>query len=139
MKHEGGCHCGNITVELETAIDPAEIEVRACQCDFCRKHNTRALADPEGTLTFSVADAARLNRYTFGLKTAEYLVCRECGVYVGASTLGPGEPRAIVMANALDNHRDFTREAMPVTYDSENTADRTERRAARWTPARIVI
>src|SRR5258708_2604645 len=44
MKYQGGCHCGNLRIEFETALSPAEIELRACPCTFCRKHGSRAVA-----------------------------------------------------------------------------------------------
>ena len=40
----GGCHCGNIEVIFETDIAPEETEPRACQCSFCRQHQSRAVS-----------------------------------------------------------------------------------------------
>jgi hypothetical protein len=139
MKHPGGCHCGNIAIEFESAVDPAEIEVRACQCAFCRKHASRAVADPAGRVAIRVADAGELQRYAFGLRTAAYLVCRRCGVYVAAVAEGEGELRAIAIVNALDDHRRFTRPSVPVDYDAEDRGARVARRRARWTPATLTI
>ncbi|WP_095198731.1 hypothetical protein [Mesorhizobium carmichaelinearum] len=53
-EHAGGCHCGNIGLRFSTELDPSQIEVRACQCSFCIKHGSRAVADPDGRLTISV-------------------------------------------------------------------------------------
>ena len=139
MRHVGGCHCGNIDVEFETEIDPAVIEVRACQCRFCRKHNSRAVADPAGRAAIRVADEAQLQRYRFGLGTATYLLCRRCGVYVAALTEGESEPRAIVIVNALDDAARFSRAPVAVDYGAENRAQRVARRRARWTPATLAI
>jgi hypothetical protein len=80
MKYRGGCHCGNLRIEFETAISPAEIELRACQCTFCRKHNSRAVTDPAGHLTIRAAREDDLGRYAFGLRTAEYLICEPIAV-----------------------------------------------------------
>jgi hypothetical protein len=140
MKYTGGCHCNNILVVFESDIAPNEIEVRACQCGFCRKHNTRAIADPAGHVAVTVNDDDRLSRYQFGLKTAEYLVCRDCGVYVAAVMQEEaGGAKAIVIVNALDEQVLFTAPVIPVSYDGEETADRTARRRARWTPATVRI
>ena len=137
MKHTGGCHCGNLRFEFESAVDPAAIEVRACQCGFCRKHGARAAADPQGKLTVRVGDEGRLNRYTFGYKTAEYLICRECGVYVAAVTIGEDSPRAIVIVNSMDYRQLFARPPVSVTYDSESRTQRVERRRDRWMPVAV--
>lgn len=134
MKHQGGCHCGNIRLQFETTIAPSEMELRACRCSFCRKHNTRAAADPKGQITITVTDPALLNRYSFGYRTAEYLLCRACGVYVAAVTLDEAAPRALVIVNALESCDDFTREPQEVSYDGEDRAARIERRRSSWTP-----
>ena len=134
MRHQGGCHCGNIRLTFETTRAPGEMELRACLCSFCRKHATRATADPEGHLTIEVTDPALLNRYSFGYRTAAYLLCRTCGVYVAAVTLDETAPRALVIVNALESHRDFTREALAVSYDGEDKAARMKRRREGWTP-----
>jgi hypothetical protein len=132
--HHGRCHCGAIELDFETALAPDEIEIRACQCSFCRKHASRAAADPAGKLTLRVRDAALLNRYRFGLQTAEYWVCRACGVYVAAITIEDSALRGIVIVNALDDADLFTRPPIAADYDAESRPARLARRRERWTP-----
>src|SRR5215467_5550919 len=134
MKYGGGCHCGNLRIEFETAISPAEIELRACQCTFCRKHGSRAVTDPGGHLAIRAAHENHLGRYAFGLRTAEYLICKTCGVYVAAVTIGESEPRGIAIVNCLDDRRHFTSPPIAVDYDAESYDERVERRRRRWTP-----
>lgn len=137
---EGGCHCGNIHVTYKSAVPPERSEPRACQCSFCRKHNSRTISDPKGHLDITVQDDSRLTRYRFELGVADYLVCRTCGVYVGAFMADPAEPRgyATLMANALDAQADFPAPT-PIVYDGENAAGKRERRRVRWTPATLTI
>ncbi len=137
MKHTGGCHCGNISIVFESALDPAQIEVRDCQCSFCRKHGTSAATDPGGMLTIKVADQTRLSRYTFEYGTAEYFICRECGVYVGASTLDERDRRAIVIVDVLDDRELFSQDPIAVSYDTEDRNQRLKRRSERWMPVSI--
>lgn len=134
--HSGGCHCGNVRLTFETGLDPSQIEVRACQCSFCVKHGSRAVAHPDGRLTISVKDRAQLHRYQFGLRTADYLICRDCGVYV-AAIAGDDDARAIVILNALDDQTSFSREPLPVDFDAESREQRQARRRARWMPVEI--
>ncbi|MET3591440.1 MULTISPECIES: hypothetical protein [Mesorhizobium] len=135
--HSGGCHCGNIRLSFSTALDPTSLEIRACQCSFCTRHGSRAAADPNGHLTISVEDKARLQIYRFGLRTADYLLCRECGVYV-AAIAGDGDgARAIVIVNALDDREQFSREPIPVRYDAESREQRLARRRTAWMPVEI--
>ncbi|MER9434707.1 hypothetical protein [Mesorhizobium sp. M0618] len=134
--HTGGCHCGNIRLAFSTELDPSQIEVRACQCSFCVRHGSRAIADPDGRLTISVQDEARLRKYQFGLRTADYLICRDCGVYV-AAIAGEDDARAIVIINALDDRERFNQEPARVDFDAESRAQRQARRRAHWTPVEM--
>lgn len=132
----GGCHCGNVTVTYRTAVAPEDATIRACQCTFCRKHQTRAVSDADGRLDVVVGDPERLSRYRFGARTADYLVCRTCGVYVAAFMPDPDDAHgfATLMASTLDAHARFP-EATPVDYDAEDAGDKRERRRRVWTPA----
>jgi hypothetical protein len=77
-------------------------------------------------------------RYVFGLGAAEFLVCRTCGVYVGALTNDAGAARAIVNINALETPEAFGQPAVAVSYDRESAPDRRARRRDRWTPATLI-
>src|ERR1700729_4182153 len=81
---EGGCHCGTLGFVFQTALPATEWAVRACQCRFCRLHGALTTSDSGGRLTFTVGDVDLLESYRFGLRTADFLVCRRCGVYMGA-------------------------------------------------------
>lgn len=133
MQYRGRCHCGKLTVSFDTDEEPSELEVRACQCSFCRKHNTLTIADPRGHVSIKISDEEALSRYSFGLSTAEYLICRNCGVYVAAVTAGLPK-RALVVLNCLDDLAQFNSEPIPMNYDAETADVRTTRRHTRWTP-----
>jgi hypothetical protein len=136
--HQGGCHCGNIGLGFTSGVDPHAMEVRACQCSFCRRHGSLAAADPQGRLRITVRDPSALLRYAFGLRTADYLVCRGCGVYV-AAVIHDEEPRAIVIVNALDDRDLFDRKPLKMSYDAESREERIARRRERWMPVAIEV
>ena len=136
LRHIGGCHCGNIQIAFDSDIDPRQIKVRSCQCSFCRKHGARAVSDPNGMLTIRVADEESLVRYMFAHHTAEFLVCRECGVYVAAVTTGTSERRAIAQLNAIVEDQQFG-VAVAVDYNNETQAERIKRRRDVWMPVSI--
>lgn len=139
MNHHGGCHCGAITIDYESAVAPEETEVRACLCSFCRKHASRAVSDPQGRLTLTVHDADAVRRYRFGLATADYLLCGRCGVYV-AAVLGDGDKLyGIAIVNALEDAGRFIQSPKPADYSAEDEAARRRRRRTRWTPAEIIV
>ncbi len=129
----GGCHCGAIAVELETARDPATLPLRACQCGFCRRHATRNTVDRDGRVRFLVDDA--VIRYRFGFGTADFLVCGRCGVYVGCVL---DDAFASVNTRCLEDPAGwFAREAGAADYDAESADERRARRRATWTPATV--
>src|SRR6185503_14579398 len=100
--------------------------LRTCGCSFCRRHGTRAVADPNGRLTIS-APPNGLNRYRFGLRTADYLICRSCGAYVAAVISGNGEERATLNVTATAISELADRHAEPVDYDRETVEGRRAR------------
>ena len=130
----GRCHCGNVGFVFETAKTPEQLGVRACDCSFCTRHGARTTTDPEGNLRFVVRDAAKLNRYRFGLRTADFLVCAACGVYVGAVFDEGDGAYATLNVNALEERGAFPEEAAPARYGHETEGKRRVRRKEKWTP-----
>ena len=131
---KGGCHCGNLSVIFETTAPPEQLTVRACACSFCRRHGARTVTDPGGSVRIGVADAALLERYRFGLRTADFLLCRRCGVYLGALHDEGGRSWATININAFRSTAGLGKAAEPVSYDGESADERRARRRARWTP-----
>lgn len=136
--HKGGCHCGNISVTFTTDKAPADIVPRACQCDFCRKHSTRALSDPAGHIAIEVKDAKALGKYRFGLKIGDYIFCKNCGVYVSAFMQDGDKAYANVMASAMADHAAWA-PAEPISYGGEDEAGKRARRRQKWTPASLKV
>jgi hypothetical protein len=137
MTLAGRCHCGNLEVSFETARSPAELALRECGCTFCRRHGVTAVTDPAGRLEVVVRSPADLSRYVFGLRTAEFLVCRTCGVFVCAVCTVDGRTYATLNANVLEARASLTVTPTPVDYDGETAATRLQRRARAWTPAEV--
>ena len=85
-------------------------------------------------------EPAVTSRYRFGLKSADFLVCARCGVYVGAfmpEAEGGVGGLAVLNLNALDERARFVQPAQPMDYDGEDLESRLARRRARWTPAEL--
>jgi hypothetical protein len=135
MEFAGGCHCGNLRVHLRLTIPPTAAALRSCSCAFCRAHATRTVSDPRGMFEVWADDWSLVEPYRFGSRTADYLVCRRCGVYIAAVCETPGGIRAVVNTNSLVERAMFTQDPARPDYDGEGTAARLARRAANWTPA----
>ena len=56
MLHSGGCHCGNIGVQLRLSRSPAQMPLRSCSCAFCRSHGTRTVSDRDGSAEITASD-----------------------------------------------------------------------------------
>lgn len=135
----GRCHCGALSLSFTTDRSPQDIPVLACQCAFCRKHGVRAVADPQGQAVVTAHDPALLERYRFGLTTADYLLCRCCGVYVAAVMTDGDRSYAVVNLNGLDDASAFTGPLETRVYDGEDEAGRRQRRRTTWTPATVSL
>jgi hypothetical protein len=129
----GSCHCGAITVELETALAPDALPLRECQCTFCRRHGAINTSDPDGR-TRIVAEPGAMLRYRFGLRTADFLVCRRCGVYVGCVL---EDAFASLNTRVLDDCALLTQPSSANDWSQEDSDGRIERRRRRWTPATV--
>jgi hypothetical protein len=133
LAYHGGCHCGALSLAFESAREPASLQRRACQCSFCRSHGAVTMSDPDGAVRID-AEPGALVRYRFGLKTADFLLCARCGVYIGAVFLEDDDGWAIVNVNALHERDAFVAPIEAVTYDGETPGSRWARRKTRWTP-----
>jgi len=134
-EYPGCCHCGAIGFHYRTDLAPEDWSIRACQCTFCRAHDALSASDPSGSLEFTAKDSERLNRYRFGLKTADFLLCRECGVYIGALIDTEQGQYGIINTHALSRKPENLASIEAMSYDSEDVAGRVSRRELRWTPA----
>jgi hypothetical protein len=103
----GGCHCGNVTVQVQLTLPAASYRPRACDCSFCRKHGAAYLSDPQGSLLLKVREAAQLGSYRQGSALAEMLVCRTCGVLIGALRREDEKLYGVVNCRVLDAPGEF--------------------------------
>lgn len=138
MLFKGQCHCGAIRIELVSDRRPSDQILGACQCSFCRKHNARTFSDPDAHATLTAADPQLLQRYSFGLKTSEQVICRRCGVYVAMILTDGGQVWGVINIDTLDDRALFTRSAEARDYGAENKESRINRRKARWCPTTLV-
>jgi hypothetical protein len=131
--YSGACHCRNLELSFESDQTPLELGLRADTCSFCAKHHALYTSDPAGALRLVCREARLLERYRFGTKTADFLLCKSCGVFVAAYM--PESSLAVVNVNVLEARAAFlVADVQVVGFDGESPAQRVARRAARWTP-----
>jgi len=132
MRHEGGCHCGNLRFALDWSPEPVRIPARACDCTFCSKHGGVWTSNPRGALTITVKEPARVSKYAFGTKTADFHVCSVCGIVPVVTSRIDGNLYARVSVNAFEGIDPALLARGPTNFDGEGTDDRLARRKRNW-------
>jgi hypothetical protein len=132
VRIDGGCHCGNIRFAFFRPPWEGTLPARACGCSFCRKHNGAYTSHPQGRIEITIADPDRLERYRFGTRTADFLICRSCGVVPIVTSEIDGHLYAVVSVHAFEGIDPGTIEVGPVDFDGEGTGDRLQRRTQSW-------
>jgi len=72
--HKGGCHCGKVRFEVDTAAD---VEATKCNCSICSMTGFVHLIKGDFRLLTNEAD---VTTYTFNTRTAKHIFCRHCGI-----------------------------------------------------------
>ena len=128
----GACHCRNIRFTFESGKDPSELQGRRCACSFCTKHGNVYVSDPAGALDITIDDRQRVSRYSFGHATAEFLVCRTCGVMPVIVSHVNGAVHGAVNRNAVDGIEAVRHELPVFDFDGETPEERLARRRKNW-------
>lgn len=135
--YDGSCHCGALSIRLVSEKKPEEMRVGRCGCSFCRRHGARTMGDAAGSLEFRCRPGT-LSRYRFGLGITDYLLCANCGTYVGAVMDDANGPIGIVNVNALDIRDAFDPTPALHHYDGEDEVRRRSRRRKFWMKATVI-
>ena len=90
-------------------------------------------SDPAGTVELWASEGA-LQRYRFGQRTADFWICRNCGVYVAAVMESGGRRYAVINVQALESRPPSLAAPTASSLDGESKAQRDDRRLHRWTP-----
>ncbi|MBI3769433.1 MAG: aldehyde-activating protein [Deltaproteobacteria bacterium] len=130
----GSCHCGAVGFSFRTHRSPGNWSARACQCSFCRAHAALSTSDPSGSIEFLERRSGAFMRYRFGQRTADFLICRHCGVYLGAVLASSSGRFGIINVNALHPIPSTLPAPQPMDYDAETPEQRIARRQQRWSP-----
>jgi hypothetical protein len=130
-KLSGGCHCGNISFQIEFANDASSYSPRACDCDFCNKHGATYISDKNGLLTITIDNESSLSRYRQGSGIAEFLLCKGCGVLVGVVYEEAGQIYGSINSKSINHNTDFGKELV-VSPKRLNDSERIERWKDLW-------
>ena len=132
MLIRGRCHCGNISFELDWVPEPTEIVARACTCSFCVKHGGLWTSCPSGSLRVTTKEPAAVSQYAFGTRTADFHICRACGVVPVVTSRIDGKLYAVVSVNAFENLPAALLRRATASFDEEGQQARLARRQRNW-------
>ncbi|QBB69971.1 hypothetical protein ELE36_06120 [Pseudolysobacter antarcticus] len=132
MLIHGHCHCGNISFCLEWRPDPVDIPANACGCSFCIKHSGVWTANPGGALKVTIKDSARVSRYAFGTRTAEFHVCMRCGIVPVVTSRIDERVYAVFNINTFEDFDTSLLRRAATNFDGEGTDSRLARRQSNW-------
>jgi len=127
----GGCHCGNIRLALAGVPEAAPLGARECGCSFCVRHGGLWTSVPGATLTVTLARPADVHAYSFGTKSADFHVCRTCGV-VPVVTCRIERLYAVVSVRALEGIDPRRLERRAADFEGEALPERLARRTRSW-------
>lgn len=134
--HTGHCHCGAIRATLSFTRPADEMQVRACQCEFCTRHASLTVSDPGGTTVFEI-EADALAAYRFSTRTATSLICARCGVYAGVVLVDGDKTWSVANARGLSLPEFRDRVGVQMFYEEETAEERVARRKEKWTPTEL--
>lgn len=129
MIYRGACHCGAVRAVYETN-EP--VRLRQDGCGFCTSRGVKSASDPNGALR--IESDRPLMRYRFGHKTADYLICPNCGTYVAAHMDSPNGLIGVINVVGLNIAELKDEPATLASLDGETQEARIARRISRWTP-----
>lgn len=134
MLINGGCQCGNISFKLEWLPDPIKIPAWACACSFCKAHQGVWTSSPAAELQVQINNPRLLSRHTFATRTAEFLVCTQCGDIPLVTSEIDKRLYAVVNVHALHGISPTLFKHFQSDFDGESIEDRTSRRRRNWIP-----
>lgn len=129
----GSCHCGQITLAFSTFKNPSDLQPRACDCSFCRKHGAAYISDPNGKLSITFDHADALKRYQQGSSTAQFLMCHRCGVLMSVVFDHESRLYGAVNAACLDGETGLG-DALTASPQWLSTEEKVSRWSTLWIP-----
>jgi len=131
---KGCCHCGAISYTYYLPEECDHIPARACGCDFCQRHGGCYTSNPKAALDVSIGDTTNVHIYRFATETADFHVCKNCGVVPMVTCRLDETLYAVVNVNCFlaINSAMIVRSASD--FEDEAKQARLNRRKTSWIP-----
>lgn len=107
--HQGSCHCGQITFDVEGDITSA----MSCNCSMCQRKGTLMWFVPRASLTLRTPED-QMSTYLFNKHVIKHRFCPTCGIHPFGEGVSPtGDAMAAVNLRCLEG---IDLAAIPVTH-----------------------
>jgi hypothetical protein len=98
MKHQGGCHCGQVRFEVEMNLEKAV----SCNCSICLKRGSLLDFVPESNFKL-LSGQNESKEYLFNKKAIYHSFCKNCGILSFAKGAMPdGTKMVAINVRCLD-------------------------------------
>ncbi|HSR66148.1 MAG TPA: GFA family protein [Xanthomonadaceae bacterium] len=98
MKHQGSCHCGKVSFEVEGEIDGG----LACNCSICQRKGSLLWFVPRAQMQLRTPEEAAAT-YTFNKHAIRHRFCPTCGIHPYAEADAPdGRPMAAINLRCIE-------------------------------------
>ena len=98
MKHQGSCHCGKISFEVEGELNGA----MACNCSMCSRKGSLLWFVPREQFRLLTSEND-LGTYTFNKHVIKHRFCRTCGIHpYGEGADAKGNQTAAINIRCLE-------------------------------------
>ena len=128
----GACHCGNIRFVLSWPQGEPEIPIRKCGCTFCKKHCGSWTSHRNSRLSITIADRSATFNYQVGTRTADFYICKVCGVVPFVLSEIDDRFYAVVNVNSFEGTNQLKFSSSSTNFDGEDVGSRLERRKRNW-------
>ena len=128
----GACHCKNIQFVLSWPQGEPEIPIRKCGCTFCQKHCGSWTSHRNSRLVITIADRSLTSKYRFGTRTADFYLCKVCGVVPFVLSEIDDRLYSVVNVNAIEGTYELEFSSSSTSFDGEDVGSRLERRKQNW-------
>ena len=129
----GRCHCGNLKLHLHWPAT-ASLILRVCTCDYCSRQGALWISHHAAPVTLSYAEQDQIIAYRFASESADFLVCRRCGILTMARCAAADGQRAVVNARTLENVDLAHYQQAAAHLGDEDLPTRMARRRRDWSP-----
>jgi hypothetical protein len=133
----GRCHCGNLSYALGWPSASAPT-LRACGCDYCSRHGALWTSHPAAAVTLTILVPELVLPYRFGTASADFLVCRRCGILTLTRCALDDGQRTVVNANTFEDWPLLECPRIATDFDGEDRQQRLARRQRNWSPLTVI-